>query len=212
MGLCLGIFWSRHAVWGESREKVLHIFQGFWASGLTGGSEGEMNFIGCCNSAWILLWKIFLVQNFEDCFLENHFQIFLFLKSRFENSFECMHRLREARQSLVSFTVNGCLCSTTIPYRKWKAWSLGLICLALSYELFEWALSSFISFELGWGFKHWSHSCLAGRPWCKVDGAFMRYDLLRVRDLNSIITSFWPKVHCYMTNRSPTINEVFVGL
>ena len=130
-----------------------------------------MNFIGCCNSAWILLWKIFLVQNFEDCFLENHFQIFLFLKSRFENSFECMHRLREARQSLVFFTVNGCLCSTTIPYREWKAWFLGLIRLALSCELSEWALSSFISFELGWGFKHWSHSCLARRPWCKVDGA-----------------------------------------
>jgi hypothetical protein len=55
MGLCLGIFWSRHAVWRESRGKVLNIFQGFLASGLIGGLEGEMNFIGRCNSAQILL-------------------------------------------------------------------------------------------------------------------------------------------------------------
>uniref|UniRef100_A0A2N9G6Y7 Uncharacterized protein n=1 Tax=Fagus sylvatica TaxID=28930 RepID=A0A2N9G6Y7_FAGSY len=39
--------WSRHAAFeGKSREKVLNIFQGFLASGLTGGLEGEMNFIG----------------------------------------------------------------------------------------------------------------------------------------------------------------------
>uniref|UniRef100_A0A2N9F2G4 Uncharacterized protein n=1 Tax=Fagus sylvatica TaxID=28930 RepID=A0A2N9F2G4_FAGSY len=40
---------------GSLGEKVLNIFQGFLASGLTGGLEGEMNFIGCCNSAQILL-------------------------------------------------------------------------------------------------------------------------------------------------------------
>jgi hypothetical protein len=36
---------------------VLNIFQVFFflASGLTGGLEGEMNFIGCCNSVHILL-------------------------------------------------------------------------------------------------------------------------------------------------------------
>uniref|UniRef100_A0A2N9FD17 Uncharacterized protein n=1 Tax=Fagus sylvatica TaxID=28930 RepID=A0A2N9FD17_FAGSY len=40
---------------GSLGRKVLNIFQGFLASGLTGGLEGEMNFIGCCNSAQILL-------------------------------------------------------------------------------------------------------------------------------------------------------------
>jgi hypothetical protein len=55
MGLCLGIFWSRHVVCRESREKALNTFQGFLASGLTGDLEGEMNFIGRCNSAQILL-------------------------------------------------------------------------------------------------------------------------------------------------------------
>ena len=98
-----------------------------------------------------------------------------------------MHHLREARQSLVSFTVNGCLCSTTIPYREGKAWSLGLICLALSCELSEWALLLFL-FELGWGFKHWSHSCLAQRPWCKVDGA-----LYEIRPLEGV----WSRFHHY---------------
>jgi hypothetical protein len=39
----------------KSREEVLNIFQGFLASGLTGSLEGEMNFIGCCNSVQILL-------------------------------------------------------------------------------------------------------------------------------------------------------------
>jgi hypothetical protein len=34
---------------------VLNIFQVFLASGLTGGLEGEMNFIGCYNSIQILL-------------------------------------------------------------------------------------------------------------------------------------------------------------
>ena len=53
---------------------------------------------------------------------------------------------------------------------------------------------------------------LGPRLWCKVGGALMRYDLLKVRDLDSIITSFLPKVHCYMTKRSLMISEVFVGL
>ena len=67
-------------------KKVINVFQDFLASGLTSGSEGEMNFIGCCNSEQILLFKKkkFLIQDFEDCFfffLENHFQIFLFLEN-----------------------------------------------------------------------------------------------------------------------------------
>jgi hypothetical protein len=61
---------------------VLNIFQGFLANGLTGGFEGEMNFIGCCNSVQILLSKIFLIQDLEDCFLENHFSnLFILRKS-----------------------------------------------------------------------------------------------------------------------------------
>jgi hypothetical protein len=58
----------------------------FLASGLTGGLEGEMNFIGCYNSAQILLkiffFFFFLIQDFEDCFLENHFSnLFILRKS-----------------------------------------------------------------------------------------------------------------------------------
>ena len=34
---------------------MLNIFQDFWASGSTGGSEGEINFIGCYNSEQISL-------------------------------------------------------------------------------------------------------------------------------------------------------------
>jgi hypothetical protein len=100
-----------------------------------------------------------------------------------------MHRLREARQSLASFIVNGCLCSTTIPYREWKAWSLGLICLALSCGLSEralllfllnWDEASNIEVTLVWPEGH-------GAKWAMP---FMRCDLLKVRDLDSIITSF----------------------
>jgi hypothetical protein len=47
---------------------VLNIFQGFGASGLTGGSEGEMNFIGCCNSAQISLLKNFPRSRFQGLF------------------------------------------------------------------------------------------------------------------------------------------------
>jgi hypothetical protein len=61
---------------------VLNTFQDFWASGPTGGSEGEMNFIGCCNSEQIPLKKKFPRSRFRGLFflLENHFQIFLFLE------------------------------------------------------------------------------------------------------------------------------------
>ena len=76
----------------------------------------------------------------------------------------------------------------------------------------KWALFHFVSFELRWGFKHWSHSFWALRPWCRVEGALIRCDLLKVRELDSIIISFWPRVHCFMTNRSLMISEVFVGL
>uniref|UniRef100_A0A2N9J961 Uncharacterized protein n=1 Tax=Fagus sylvatica TaxID=28930 RepID=A0A2N9J961_FAGSY len=40
---------------GSLGRKCSTSFRVFWASGLTGGLEGEMNFIGCCNSAQILL-------------------------------------------------------------------------------------------------------------------------------------------------------------
>ena len=62
---------------------MLNIFQGVLASGLTGGLEGEMNFIDCCNSAQILLLKKKnFIQDFEDCFLENHFpNLFILGKS-----------------------------------------------------------------------------------------------------------------------------------
>jgi hypothetical protein len=62
---------------------VLNIFQGFWASGLTGGSKGEMNFIGCCNSAQIPLKKKFPRSRFRGLFfLENHFSnLFILGKS-----------------------------------------------------------------------------------------------------------------------------------
>ena len=55
-------------------KKVLNVFQDFWASGLTSGSEGKMNSIGCCNSEKIPPFKKkkkkkkILVQDFEDCF------------------------------------------------------------------------------------------------------------------------------------------------
>ena len=38
-------------------KKVLNVFQDFWASGLTSGSEGKMNSIGCCNSEKIPPFK-----------------------------------------------------------------------------------------------------------------------------------------------------------
>jgi hypothetical protein len=40
---------------GSLGRKCSTSFRVFWPDGLTGGLEGEMNFIGCCNSAQILL-------------------------------------------------------------------------------------------------------------------------------------------------------------
>ena len=99
MGLCLSIFWSRRAIWRESREKVLNIFQGFWASGLTGGSEGEMNFIGCCNSAQIPLKKKFPRSRFRGLF-------FLFRKS-FLKSFYSWKIIKE--YNLLKILSNACI-------------------------------------------------------------------------------------------------------
>ena len=82
MGLCLGIFWSRRAVCRESREKVLNIFQGFGASGLTDGLEGDMNFIGCCNSAQISLLKNFPRSRLRGLFFRKSFSnLFILGKS-----------------------------------------------------------------------------------------------------------------------------------
>ena len=114
-----------------------------------------------------------------------------------------MHRLREARQSLVSFIVNGVSLLNNHPLPRIES----MISRFNLFGIIMWAflMSSFISFELGWGFKHWSHLCWAQRPWCKVDGALMRYDLLKVRDLDSIITSFLTKSS--LLHDQPIIND-----
>ena len=81
---CVWAFYGQGMLFeGSLGRKCSTSFRVFRASGLTGGSKGEMNFIGCCNSAQIPLWKIFLIQDFEDYFfLENHFSnLFILGKS-----------------------------------------------------------------------------------------------------------------------------------
>jgi hypothetical protein len=79
---------------------------------------------------------------------------------------------------------------------------VGFLSELFFYFFLNWGEASNIEVTLVWPKGH-------GAKWTMP---FMRYDLLKVRDLDSIITSFLPKVHCYMTNRSPMISEVFVGL
>ena len=96
-----------------------------------------------------------------------------------------MHHLRGARQGLASFTVNGCLYSTKTS-RDSSSYSVWHYPVSFLSELF------LLLFLLSWGEASNIEVILVrpkGRD-AKWTMPFMRYELLKVCDLDSIITSF----------------------